>query len=49
MEKKKVLNLMSEIVKIGMDGDYSPEEFKSAIDGVKMLIEDKVRESENNG
>lgn len=47
MDKKKVLYLMGEIVKIGMDGEYSPEEFKSAIDGVSMLIENKVKENES--
>ena len=48
MNKKKVLYLMKEIVEVGKNGDYSPEEFKSAIDGVKYLIEDKIKENDKN-
>jgi len=43
MDSNKVINCMEEIVKVGKDGHYTPEEFKSAIDSVKLLIEDKIK------
>lgn len=47
MDKERVIECMKDIVKAGKDGDYSPEEFKSAIDSVKLMIEEKVEK--NNG
>lgn len=46
MDSNKVINCMKEIVRVGKNGDYSPEEFKSAIDSVKLLIEGKIKENE---
>lgn len=47
MDSNKVINCMKEIVDVGRQGGYSPEEFKSAIDSVKLLIEDKIKENES--
>lgn len=49
MDSDKVIKCMKEIVDVGRLGDYSPEEFKSAIDSVKLLIEDKIKENDENG
>jgi len=46
MDSNKVIACMEEIVKVGKSGGYSPEEFKSAIDSLKLLIEDKMKENE---
>jgi len=46
MDSNKVVDCMKEIVEVGKNGNYSPEEFKSAIDSVKLLIEDKIKENE---
>lgn len=46
MDSNKVINCMKEIVNVGRNGEYSPEEFKSAIDSLKLLIEDKIKEND---
>ena len=46
VNKEKVIECMLKIVEVGKSGSYSPEEFKSAVDSVKLLIEDKIKENE---
>lgn len=49
MDSDKVIKCMKEIVEVGRNGSYTPEEFKSAIDSIKLLIEDKIKEKNKNG
>lgn len=47
MDKEKVFDLMKEIVDLGREGEYTPEEFRSGVVGVLMLIDNKIKENEN--
>lgn len=47
MNKNKVLECMEKLVEVGKINKYTPEEFRSGILGVLIIIDNKIKENEN--